>query len=333
VEVEALEPRDAGFAIAAIAVEGDDAPAIASRAPRGAGPRLEATLRELLSDGAEKARGKLGPVVDAMRRSGPGTMLASVHPSWLADSLADEPDEVIEAVVHGLPEKIEAEVRSALVRLSRPAPSGPRATGLKAELEPLIAEKYRRRAFPNAGRAGLDGVPLTTELSWLVAAPASEIEIVAREVGIRAVARAFSGISREDLGKLCQGLPPNDSVRVVSAVVELRDAYAQKTEELRKLQKLHLKLIRAGGISPELFSDSGLAFIAQALLVKLPERARYALAYRFPELLGRRLLDLSAPGASLDDATREAFAAELPAWLGELKTKGVAAHYKGGGKS
>ncbi len=325
--VAELEPRDAGFAIAALAIEGDGAPDLGARAPRGAGPRIEAALKALLSGGGvAPAKQKLGPQVDDLRRTGPGAALAMVHASWIADALADEPDDVIEAVLHVLPDGASAQVRAGLGRLSRAVKAGPKTTGLKAELEPLVAEKWRARAFKGAGRgAADDALKASKELRWLFTAPKEEIELCGREIGIRAVSRAFSGISKEDLSKLCQGLPPSDSVRLVSAVVELREA--MKPEELRPLQRVHLKLLKSGGVSPELFADAGLAMLAEALLSKLNDRGRHAIAWRLPEPLGRRLLDLSAPGAAQDEASRQKYLEELPVWMGELEKKGMAVSY------
>jgi hypothetical protein len=330
VEFEALEPRDQGFAIAALAVEGAAAPAIAASAPRGAGKRLGSALVELLKLGSpEAAKAKLGPSVDELRRIGGGAALAGVHPSWLAEALADEPDGVAEAVVRVLPERVANAVRTGLAKLGRTVRAGARPSGLRGEIEALEVERYARRVFPHAGPASGEPLPKGMDAAahaWLLRAPPEEIEVVAREVGIRAVARAFCGISKEDLAKLCHGLPPGDSVRLVSAVVELRDA--QKPEDLRNLQRSHLKLLKAGGVSPQLFADAGLGMVAETLIARLADRPRHQLAQRLPEPLGRRLLDLSAPGAPhVDDATRDEFAREVPAWLKELAEKGIAATF------
>ena len=86
--LEALEPRDLGYALAAVAVEGDGAPSLAARAPRGAGPRIEAALKEALSGGASAAKAKLAPIVERVRRSGAAARLGRIHWTWLAEALA-----------------------------------------------------------------------------------------------------------------------------------------------------------------------------------------------------------------------------------------------------
>jgi len=158
--------------------------------------------------------------------------------------------------------------------------------------------------------------------AWLARAGADEIVAVARELGLKVVVRAFSRISREDLAKLCHGLAPTDSVRLVSGVVELNESL--KEPDLRETQRLHLTLLRAAGISKELFRDAGFAFIGAALLAQLEEAARKLLALRLPEPLGRRLLDLSTGAALPPEEARSKFAAELPVWLGELAARGIA---------
>lgn len=322
---EALDARDCGFAIAALAIEGESAPDIAARAPRGAGERIEAAVKELIGAGLEEAKAKLGAHVDQLRRSGPGAALATVHPSWLSDALADEPDETIHAVLYCLPEPVASAVRTGLSRLSRAVGGGVRPSGLKVDLVLIEADRFKRRRFPHAGAGTDPSLASTAELRWLSHAPPEEIEAAAREVGLRAVARAFCGISKEDLAKLCHGLPPADSVRLVSAVVELRDKLTG--EQLRAEQKLHLKLLRAGGVSPALFADAGLSLLIGATMSGLSERARWGVALRLPDALGRRVIDLSAPGALLDDETRAGHAKELPGWLEELRGKNVAPGY------
>src|SRR5207249_221791 len=301
----------------------------AAKAPRGAAGRIGAALTDLLKPGLPAAKAKLGPRVDDLRRLGAGAALGAIHPSWLAEALSDAPDETLAAVLNALPERLAGQVRSGLARLSRPLPSALRPTQLRSDLGRIAAERWVARAFPHAGKGRDAGAQASREAAWLARAGADEIELVAREIGIRAVARAFSGISREDLLKLCHGLPANDSVRLVSAVVELRDQ--TKPEDLRVLQRQHLKLLKAGGVSPELFADTGLAMLAEAIMARLGERARAAIAWRLPEPLGRRLFELSAPGAVLDEATRAAFAAELPGWMAELAKKGAAERYGGAG--
>jgi len=322
---DTLDPRDAGFALAALALDGDASPETAARAPRGTGPKIAEALTELLSEGADAAKAKLGAHVDDLRRSGPGAVLATVHPTWLADALVDEPDETISAVLFCLPEAVGQTVRAGLSRLGRHPAGAARPTGVRVELTLVEAERFRKRVFPHAGGGRDPALDETAELRWLAGAAPEEIESAAREIGLRAVARAFCGISKEDLAKLCHGLPPADSVRLVSAVVELRDRLTP--DDLRAEQKLHLKLLRAGGVSPALFADAGLSLLIGATVAGLPERARWGLALRLPDTLGRRVIDLSAPGALLDEAARAGHAKELPGWLSELQAKGVAPTY------
>jgi hypothetical protein len=313
----ALESRDLGYALAALVL---DAAELADRAPRGAGPRI----REAVGRAAdEEGRAALAAEVERRRR-GSGAF-EGIDASWLAESLIEEPPEVAAAVLHCLGERQARELTAALERFGRRLERRPGPpVGLLAELEPVLVERFRARVFPDLPGGIESDRPAAR---WLFAAACSgtgaeEIEAVAREVGLKVVVRAFSRISREDLAKLCAGLASNDSVRLVSGVVELNRTL--DPDALRETQRVHLKILKAAGISREMFHDAGLAFLGAGLLAQESERTRLAVAYRLPEPLGRRLLDLSAPGAVPDAETCAKYAEELPGWLGEIAASGVA---------
>ena len=104
-------------------------------------------------------------------------------------------------------------------------------------------------------------------------------------------------------------------------VVELNER--MEPAELRKVQGTHLRLMQSSGISQALFDDTGLAFIAAAAVTELDPSARTQLAYRLPEHLGRRLLDLSTAGALPEESAIKVYRQELATWLAELREQGV----------
>lgn len=318
------DSRNLGFALAALKL---DATALAERAPRGAGDVIRAAI-----DAASSDEGRAALTAEVERRRTSGGTFAGIDESWLAEALLDESTETAEAVAASLPEKSCRALVQALEKSGRriqPRRGAPGAgRGLRGEIEPLLVERFKARAFPDiSGGLGSDD----PAARWLFKASGEEIVAVARELGLRVVVRAFSRIGRDDLAKLCQGLPAGDSVRLVSGVVEANETL--KPEELREAQRVYLKILKAAGISRELFNDAGLAFLGAGLLAREGERTRAAIAVRLPAALGRRLLDLSAPGAVPEKETCDRYAQDLPKWLAELKAKDIAKSYEGGPSS
>lgn len=317
----AIDARDLGFAHAALAVDAANAAALADLSPREA---ARARIKEAIEAGSSD-EGKAALAAEVVKRRRGGGGFGGVHSTWLAEALLEEPVEVAEAVASALPDRAGRELVESLEAFGRKIQRRPGASGgMLADLEPVLIERFKARAFPDLAAADSSEKPA---VKWLLAAasqPAGpdEIEAVAKELGLKVVVRAFSRIGREDLAKLCAGLASNDSVRLVSGVVELNKSL--DAEALRDTQRVHLKILKAAGISRELFFDAGLAFLGAGLLSREGEPTRLGLAYRLPEPLGRRLLELSAPGAIPEQETCEKYAEELPAWLQEIAATGVA---------
>jgi hypothetical protein len=311
-DLASADTRDIGFAFAALKLAPSAAAALAERAPREAAARIKAVL--------EAGGDALAAEVARRRRS--GGLFDGIHESWLALALLEETDDVVRAVAGTLAEPQAAALLRALEMAGRPIERRGRRGGLAAELEPLLCEKFKAHAFPEARG------PLAPERPvgrWLAAATADEIAAVARELGLKVVARAFSRISRDDLAKLCHGISAGDSVRLVSAVVELNEQ--MKPEDLRAAQGSYLKIMKGAGITKELFGDAGLGLIG-ALFGDEDDRARTAIAYRLPEPLGRRILELSARGAIPDENTRKKYGEDFPGWMDELSAKSIAKSWK-----
>ncbi len=312
-----MRARDAGYALAAMCLEPRRAAALAERAPGGRGAQVRAILERW---DREALRGRV-----AQLRAQPGAVLDPIHPSWIAARLLECDEPTQRAVIESLP----PERREAVVAVLRehgvepPAPAAAR-TEIARALDADRLERFRQRFFPELGQPVEP--PRDPALTWLLAAPACAIMAAARELGLRVVARAFCRIGRAELAKLCHGLPAQDSVRLVGAVVELTERC--DVEERKQLQYTHLKLLRAAGVSRRLFEDTGIAFIAAALVTQLEPVARRLLLYRLPEHLGRRLGELASedmlPKATFVDVYRE----EAGPWLAELAQKGVIEGYE-----
>jgi hypothetical protein len=313
-----MNPRDAGYALAAKLVAGKSASALAEKAPRNAAAAIKGLLQQDQSALAQKV---------LRLRDDPSTLLEGIAASWIASKLMEEPQEVVDAVCRNLSPEALPVVIPELKRYGRHgARPGSRRGVLKA-FDADLVERFCIHAFADILQASAASAPGTPEQKWVCKAEAGEIELVARECGLRSVARAFCRISRDDLAKLCHGLRTKDSVRLVGAVVELNEKL--DAEKLTKLQATHLRLLRAAGVSPSLFEDTGLAFLGAAAVSRLDETTRSTLCYRLPEELGRRLLEVSAPGALPEESAIGAFQGELREWLTELAQKGIARSFEG----
>jgi len=307
-----MEPRDVGFALAALTIDPQSAGALAERAPREAGASIQAIL-------GSRSREQLAKYVADLEKDA-AAGLAGIHPTWISARLLEAPQGVIDAVVRALEPAVYADVSTELRRFGRsvPPPGEPRPAFLQQRDAERI-DQFRRASFPELLEpVSAPNDPITR---WLQAVGQAELCAVAREIGLRVVSRAFCRIGREDLARLCQGLPPQDSVRLVSSILELNESL--QPTELAETQATHLRLLRASGISQALFDDIGLAFLAAGGVSQLPTGARYALAYRFPDELGRRFLDLSAEGALPEATAVETYRKELGTWLEELREKGT----------
>ncbi|RME73153.1 MAG: hypothetical protein D6776_07545, partial [Planctomycetota bacterium] len=255
----------------------------------------------------------------AMREQ-PGGSLDGVHPSWIAARLLECDEPTIEAVVRALPESRREAVLEHLRRFGAEPPvrSGPKAS-LLATLDADRVERFRARFFPEIGQPV--ETPDDPAARWLLGAEPDAIMVAAHELGLRVVARAFCRIAREELAKLCHGLPPRDSVRLVAAVVELNERC--DVDERRQLQYTHLKLMRRAGVSQRLFEDTGLAFLAVAVLAQLEPVTAARFVYRLPEQLGRRLRALASPELMPDPPFVAVYREELRPWLAELAQRGL----------
>ncbi|MFC1705328.1 hypothetical protein ACFL59_00720 [Planctomycetota bacterium] len=307
-----MNPRDLGFALAACLLDGDGSTEIAERAPREAGAAIRTLLNSLDLE-------QLSARVDRMQESG-GASLEGIHPTWLLSRLLEERQEVVEAVCRNLDDRTLAAILPELERFGRGKPAGGEGkTAFRKAFDGELIEQFRSRAFPDLGCPAEP--PSQPELSWIMTASPREVVHVGRECGLRAVARAFARIAREDLAKLCHGLAAHDSVRLVGQVVELNEEL--NAEQLRATQATHLRLLKSAGISPELFEDTGLAFLGAAAVSRLPEGTRVELCYKLPEHIGTRLLELSAQGALPEESAIEVYQKELREWLAEWKEKGL----------
>jgi hypothetical protein len=313
-----VSPRDAGYAFAAALLDPARAVKLAGRAPRGAGPAIQAILERTPPDQLRSLALEL--------RDAPGATLDAVHPSWVAARLLECDDDTQRAVLESFAPGRRADVACELERYGMEAPGGgAQRSPLARLLDGDLVEQFRARYFPELGRP--TGAPTDKELRWLLAAGADAIIRAARELGLRVVARGFCRIAREELAKLCHGLPPQDSVRLVGAVVELNETCDEK--ERKQLQYTHLKLMRKAGVSPQLFEDTGIAFLAAALVSRLDDVQLGELCYRLPEQLGRRLRDLAAADVLPDERFMEVYREEVGPWLAALAEKGIVTGYPG----
>lgn len=309
-----MNPRDVGFAFAARKLLGGQAASVAEYAPRGSGA-ITALLERVSPDA-------LAGMVCALRNDA-GAVLDGIHASWLASALLEERKRTVHAVVRSLPEGMRAEVVKQLAGFGYALDNEQltSAGGALALLDADAVLHFRERHF--ADLSADTGPPASPVLEWLIGAGARELRGVARELGLRSVARAFCMIGRNDLAKLCHGVPAQDSVRLVASVVELNDELS--AEELEQLQRRHLGVINMIKLSPEVFADVGLACIALAWVRLLPPGGCAALCCGLPEPMGRRLRQLQASNPFDEERYLLAFREEVMGWYADLVRQGVIA--------
>jgi len=343
-----LTPKEIGFvaaaasAAAAAAEAGRDADEpIEALASLPEGEKLVAAARALREAEGEGERDRFRARVQTLRRPEARLDLGSVHESWVREALASQPAEVAGAVLRALPEETGRRIEAAS---STAGAASPAAQAASPGASAIVDTLSRRRGGPSRHRQGLDHVILrrfkaralegvgapppdedaAREHAFVFGLSGAQLIVLAKELGLRVVALALSAISREELAKLCHGLPPNDSVRLVAAIVELQGGGEVGTEEMRAAQKRYLKLLRASGITRELFLDAGLSYMAIVLAGSLGAEGCRSLAYRFPEAIGRKLLGAAESLATtFDEEAVEDAKERLLGWRDEIIRKGL----------
>jgi hypothetical protein len=296
-------PRDVGYALAARLLGGEEAAALCAAAPRGA---AESIAELLQSDAAT-----LGAQAQRFQQR-PAAALEELHPSWLATSLAEVSQPMLDAVVRSLSAEARTSVLTHLATHRRTSKEGASASPLRLAFDAEMIEAFRRSAFPELGMPVQ--APAQKELAWLFTTTGAALLKVAHECGLQVVARAFSRIARQELARLCQGLRPQDSVRLVSTIVSLVESH-QDPQALRRLQATYLLLLKTTGISHDLLDRAGLAFLGAALVSRLDDPARRTLCFKLPIDIGRRLLDVSAEGALPPASAVEVYRRDVTGFL------------------
>ncbi len=269
-----LTPEERGFVAGAALVE------TAAGFERLSAPtkeHCENAWRALRSLGrADRARALAALIADARAPVPEGIDL--VHPSWIRETLADEPSDLVAAIAEGLP----ANVTEAACALLRERGEDPGSVVARALLAEALAEVRRFVLAPVAALLGPPSGPQGADLGKR--SPAETLDEITR-LGVRTIALSLVGAPREVRARAMAALGEPWAAEI--ATVATTDADKPERERARRL------VAEASRSSSDTASERaravGLLALAEAL--RAEGRGSCALvAGRLPSVLGRTLL-------------------------------------------
>jgi hypothetical protein len=229
-----LTTRERALVVAALLHHGSRAPTVLGRMEPPAAERCGAAAEALLSlPGPGRAAALAREAARLFAPLPPGT--ERIHPTWLADAVADVPPELRPAMLSGLGDAAVAAFRL----LDAPAHGGSPAA---ASPQPPVLAWLKRRAFggfvamPEAGAP--HGAPNLDDLDDLDDLPRLEpaaLEERLAALGRERLALGLRRAPRAAVAALCARLDPSEAAALLEAVRAAPEDASQARQALREI--------------------------------------------------------------------------------------------------